>query len=60
MADDHARAHADPDQTSGWAQAQAYLERDGTFACLISDNLTNDQLGTIAAGLRPAPSTSSI
>ena len=43
-----------------WPQAQAYLEREGTFAFLVSDNLTGDQLATIAAGLRPAPSTSSI
>jgi hypothetical protein len=43
-----------------WPQAQAYLERDGTFVFLVSDNLTGDQLATIAAGLRPAPSTGSI
>ena len=43
-----------------WGQAQAYIERDGTFAFLVSDNLTSDQLATIAAGLRPAPSTGSI
>jgi hypothetical protein len=43
-----------------WGQAQAHLERDGTFAFLVSDNLTSDQLATIAAGLRPAPSTGSI
>ena len=43
-----------------WGQAQAHLERDGTFVYLISDNLTADQLATIAAGLRPAPSTGSI
>jgi hypothetical protein len=46
-----------PSQT---ARAQAHLERDGTFAFLVSDNLTNNQLGTIAAGLRPAPTTGSI
>lgn len=45
---------------AGWGQAQAYLERDGTFAFLVSDNLTGDQLAMIAAGLRPAPDTSSI
>jgi hypothetical protein len=45
---------------AGWGQAQAHLERDGTFAFLVSHNLTSDQLATIAAGLRPAPSTSSI
>ena len=41
-------------------QAQAYLERDGTFAFLVSDNLTNEQLATIAARLIPAPATSSV
>lgn len=45
---------------AGWGQAQAHVERDGTFAFLISDNLTGDQLVTIAAGLRPAPSSGSI
>ena len=45
----------------GWPQAaQAHLERDGTFVFLVSDNLTGDQLATIAARLRPAPSTGSI
>ncbi|MEE6140663.1 hypothetical protein SKC41_30680 [Mycobacterium sp. 050128] len=43
-----------------WSQAQAYLERDGTFVFLVSDNLTGDHLATIAAGLRPAPSAGSI
>jgi len=43
-----------------WPQAQAHIERDGTFVFLVSDNLTGDQLATIAAGLRPAPSTRSI
>lgn len=42
-----------------WPQAQAHLERDGTFVILTSDNLTTDQLATIAAGLKPAPSTGS-
>jgi hypothetical protein len=45
---------------AGWGQAQAHLECDGTFAFLVSDNLTSDQLATIAAGLRPAPSIGSI
>jgi hypothetical protein len=45
---------------AGWGQAQAYLEREGTFVFLVSDNLTGDQLATIAAGLRPAPDTGSI
>jgi hypothetical protein len=45
---------------SGWGQAQAHLERDGTFVFLVSDNLTSDQLATIAAGLRPAPDVGSI
>jgi hypothetical protein len=43
-----------------WGQAQVELERDGTFVHLMSDNLTRDQVLTIAAGLRPAPSSSSI
>ena len=43
-----------------WGQAQVELERDGTFVHLMSDNLTRDQVLTIAAGLRPAPSTSSV
>lgn len=41
-------------------QAQAHLDRNGTFVFLVSDNLTADQLTTIAAGLRPAPETGSI
>ena len=45
---------------SGWGQAQAHLEREGTFVFLVSDNLTGDQLATIAAGLRPTPSAGSI
>ena len=43
-----------------WGQAQVELERDGTFVHLMSDNLTRDQVLTVAAGLRPAPSTSSL
>jgi hypothetical protein len=43
-----------------WGQAQVELEIDGTFVHLMSDNLTRDQVLKIAAGLRPAPSTSSI
>ena len=43
-----------------WGQAQVELERDGTFVHLMSDTLTRDQVLTIAAGLRPAPSTSGI
>jgi hypothetical protein len=57
MTCDGATVNVRPDE---WGQAQAHLERDGTFAFLVSDNLTNIQLGTIAAGLRPAPSTGSI
>jgi len=45
---------------AGWGQAQAQLELDDTFVYLQSDNLTRDQLVNIAAGLRPAPTTSSI
>ena len=43
-----------------WGQAQVELERDGTFVHLMSDNLSRDQVLRIAAGLRPAPSASSI
>jgi hypothetical protein len=43
-----------------WGQAQVELEHHGTFVHLMSDNLTRDQVLSIAAGLRPAPSTSSI
>jgi hypothetical protein len=45
---------------AGWGQAQAHLERDGTFVFLVSDNLTSDQLVTIAAGLKPVPDSGSI
>jgi hypothetical protein len=43
-----------------WGQAQVELERDGTFVHLMSDNLTRDQVLTVAAGLRPAPTASSL
>jgi hypothetical protein len=43
-----------------WGQAQVELELEGTWVHLMSDNLTRDQVLRIAAGLRPAPSTSSI
>ncbi len=43
-----------------WGQAQVELEQDGTFVHLMSDNLTREQVLKLAAGLRPAPSTSSI
>lgn len=42
------------------SEAQAQFERDGTFVILASRTLTRDQLATIAAGLKPAPSTDSI
>jgi hypothetical protein len=45
---------------SGGPQTQAHLERDGTFVFLSSETLNGEQLATIAGGLRPAPSTSSI
>jgi hypothetical protein len=41
-------------------QAQAYIERDRTFVFLTSETLSGDQLATIAAGLKPAPSRTSI
>jgi hypothetical protein len=42
------------------SQAQAYIERSETFVFLTSETLTGDELATLAAGLKPAPSTSSI
>lgn len=41
-------------------QAQAHIERDGTFVFLSSETLTAEQLASLAAGLKPAPTTSSI
>jgi hypothetical protein len=41
-------------------QAQAHIERDGTFVFLSSETLTTEQLASLAAGLKPAPTTSSI
>jgi hypothetical protein len=41
-------------------QAQAHLEREGTFVFLMSETLNSGQLAALAAGLKPAPSTSSI
>ena len=43
-----------------WGQAQAYLERAGTFVFVVSEDLTGEQLATIAAGLRPAPNVGTI
>jgi hypothetical protein len=40
--------------------AQAHLERDGTFVILTSETLNSDQLATLAAGLKAAPTTGSI
>lgn len=45
---------------AGWGQAQAHLEHEGTFVFLISDNLTSDQLATLAVSLVPAPDSFSI
>ena len=42
------------------SQAQAYIERSETFVFLMSETLTGDELATLAAGLKPAPSTSRI
>lgn len=39
------------------SQAQAYIERSETFVFLMSETLTGDELATLAAGLKPAPST---
>jgi uncharacterized protein DUF4245 len=41
-------------------QAQAYIERSKTFVFLMSETLTGDELATLAAGLKPAPSTKTI
>ena len=41
-------------------QTQAHVERDETFVFLSSETLTAEQLTTIAAGLKPAPASSSI
>jgi hypothetical protein len=42
------------------SQTQAHVERDETFVFLSSETLTAEQLTTIAAGLKPAPASSSI
>jgi hypothetical protein len=42
------------------SQAQACIERSDTFVFLMSETLTGDELATLAAGLKPAPSTRSI
>ena len=41
-------------------QNQAYVEREGTFAFLMSESLTGDELATLAAGLKPARTTGGI
>lgn len=41
-------------------QVQAHLERNGTFVFLMSETLDADELATLAAGLKPASSTSTI
>jgi hypothetical protein len=41
-------------------QAQAHVERDGTFVFLMSETLNSGQLAKLAAGLKPAPTTSNI
>jgi hypothetical protein len=41
-------------------QAQAHIERDATFVFLSSETLTGEQLASLTAGLKPAPTTSSI
>ena len=42
------------------SEAQAQLEHGDTFVILSSRTLKRDELATIAAGLKPAPSTPSI
>jgi hypothetical protein len=46
-------------QVRGGGQTQAHIQRDQTFVFLVSESLTVEQLGTLAAGLKPAPTTSS-
>ena len=41
-------------------QAQACVERSQTFVFLMSETLAGDELATLAAGLKPAPSTTSL
>jgi hypothetical protein len=41
-------------------QAQAHIERDGTFVFLSSETLNSDRLATIAARLKPAPRSGGI
>lgn len=43
-----------------WPQAQAHLEQDGTSVFLTSETLNSGQLATLAAGLKPAPTTGGI
>ncbi|VBA62461.1 hypothetical protein [Mycobacterium attenuatum] len=45
-------------RTTEWGEVEVRLERDGTFAYLISNDLSADQIATMAASLRPAPSAS--
>ena len=45
---------------ASWGQAQARFEAQGTYVNLMSDNLTRSQLVTIAAKMRPAPTTSDV
>jgi hypothetical protein len=42
------------------SQTQAHIERDETFVFLTSETLTAEQLATIAAGLKPARTASSV
>jgi hypothetical protein len=56
-----ARGESDPgDQARRSSEAQAQLEHGDTFVILSSRTLKRDELATIAAGLKPAPSTPSI
>ncbi|MGH2892963.1 MAG: hypothetical protein ACRDPM_06815 [Solirubrobacteraceae bacterium] len=42
------------------SQGQAHIERDGTFVFLSSETITAEQLASLTATLKPAPTTSTI
>ena len=45
---------------SGRAQAQAYVERYGSFVLITSETLTEDQVARIGASLIPVPGSSEV
>lgn len=46
--------------TKAGFQTQAWLERDGTFAFLMSETLSPDEITKIAASFTPAPAISDV